>query len=398
LLIAAAFVGPGTVTVASKAGAVHGYDLLWAVLFSVVATIILQEMAARLGLITRRGLGDALRGSFVHPVLRWIAIGLVLSAIAVGNAAFQAGNISGAALGWTTLTSGSEGSGHFFDSARCGAIVVAVCAAVLLWIGEYRKLERVLIGLVVVMSLSFLTTALCTGPHLSDIFAGLLRPRWPDQDLGLVMAVIGTTVVPYNLFLHASIVAEKWSGNDPVADLRSTRIDTTVAVGLGGMVTGAIVITAATTLGPGDAMTSAADMARQLEPLFGGAGVWIFAAGMMAAGLTSAITAPLAAAYATCGALGWKPELKSSRFRAIWGVILAIGFGCAVSGWRPGELIIFAQATNGVLLPIIAVYLLWVMNGRVLPPEHRNGWMANGLGGAVVIVVMYLSYTRLMQL
>ena len=98
LLVAAAFIGPGTVTTATVAGARFGYALLWAVAFSVVATIVLQEMSARLGLVTREGLGEALRTTMTHPVARILSIALVVSAIALGNAAFQMGNITGAAI------------------------------------------------------------------------------------------------------------------------------------------------------------------------------------------------------------------------------------------------------------------------------------------------------------
>ena len=99
LLVTAAFVGPGTVTTASVAGARFGYALLWALLFSVLATIVLQEMSARLGLVTRAGLGEALRSTFTKPWLRWSCVALVVGAIGFGNAAYEAGNITGAAAG-----------------------------------------------------------------------------------------------------------------------------------------------------------------------------------------------------------------------------------------------------------------------------------------------------------
>ncbi|MEX2364648.1 MAG: divalent metal cation transporter, partial [Balneolaceae bacterium] len=99
-LVAAAFIGPGTVTVCTLAGVRSGYVLLWALLFSVIATIILQEMTGRLGLITRKGFGEAIRAEFKHPVIRTVSIILVLSAIVLGNAAYEGGNISGAVLGW----------------------------------------------------------------------------------------------------------------------------------------------------------------------------------------------------------------------------------------------------------------------------------------------------------
>ena len=98
-MVAAAFIGPGTVTTATFAGSSYGFTLLWAVLFSVVSTLVLQEMTARLGVIAQKGLGQALRNKVTHPALKFMLSLLVLSAILVGNAAYEAGNISGAVLG-----------------------------------------------------------------------------------------------------------------------------------------------------------------------------------------------------------------------------------------------------------------------------------------------------------
>ena len=104
LLVTAAFIGPGTVTTASVAGASTGYALLWAIVFSIFATIVLQEMSARLGVVSREGLGEALRTTFDNPLIKWGAVLLVIAAIGVGNAAFETGNITGAALGLETLS------------------------------------------------------------------------------------------------------------------------------------------------------------------------------------------------------------------------------------------------------------------------------------------------------
>ena len=119
LIVAAAFVGPGTVTTASTAGADYGFALLWALVFSVLAAIILQDMAARLGVVSREGLGEALRSTFANPVVKVGAIVLVVAAITVGNAAFQGGNLTGAALGLQEVFGGGTG---------VWAVVVAVLA------------------------------------------------------------------------------------------------------------------------------------------------------------------------------------------------------------------------------------------------------------------------------
>ena len=327
LLVAAAFIGPGTVTTATVAGAEFGYALLWAVVFSVIATIVLQEMSARLGLVSREGLGEALRTTFSNRFVRGLCIGLVIGAIAFGNAAFQAGNITGAAIGLEALTNAS---------AKLWAVVVSVAAFILLAYGAYKWIERVLMVLVGLMSIVFLATMIIARPSLSDVVAGVFAPRIPDGSLLTILALIGTTVVPYNLFLHASAVREKWSHQVPIDEaLKASRLDTVLAISLGGLVTLAIVVTAATFFARGTIIQSAAMMAEQLEPVLGPAAKYFFAGGLLAAGLTSAITAPLAAAYATTGALGWKRDLKDLRFKGVWSLVLVVGVILAAVGRSP---------------------------------------------------------------
>ena len=202
LLVAAAFIGPGTVTTASVAGAQFGFALVWAVGFSIFATLVLQEMAARLGIIARSGLGEALRTAIRTPLLRLLLLVLVVIGIGGGNAAFEMGNILGAALALADV-SGLPTS--------YWTLVVGGLAFVLLWSGTYAAIERVLVLLVLLMSGVFLLTALLVQPPLSDVLAGFCSPTLPAGSFVTVMALIGTTVVPYNLFLHASTVQAKWA-------------------------------------------------------------------------------------------------------------------------------------------------------------------------------------------
>ena len=151
-----------------------------------------------------------------------------------------------------------------------------------------------------------------------------------------------------------------------------------------------VITSAAAFFGAGKEIHSAADLAVQLEPILGNWATGFIGIGLFAAGLTSAITAPLAAAYATCGILGWRKDLRSKRFRAIWLVILAVGIVLSAVGLKPLPVIVFAQAANGVLLPIIAIYLLWVMNDKELLGEYRNRLSLNIIGGLVVLVAIFL--------
>lgn len=389
LLVTAAFVGPGTVTTSSIAGASTGFALLWALAFSIVATMVLQEMAARLGVVSRQGLGEALRNAFTNPVLSFLVVTLIVAAIAFGNAAFQTGNISGAGIGLEAVTR---------VPARIWTLVVGLFALVLLATGTYRVIERVLVLLVGVMSVTFIVTAVIVRPDVTSMLEGFV-PTIPDGSLLLVVALIGSTVVPYNLFLHASSVQDKWPTSIPTRSaLGGSRQDTVLSILVGGIIASAIVITAAAAFfGTGTEITDAGVMARQLEPLLGSAARIMFGLGLLAAGVTSAATAPLAAAYATAGALGWERDLRSWRFRGVWFVILATGTILAFLGQDPVAAIVFAQAANGILLPFIAVFLLVVTNRRALLGEYSNGVLANILGTAVVLVAAGLGAYQILS-
>lgn len=389
LLVTAAFIGPGTVTTASVAGAGFGYALAWTVAFSVAATVVLQEMAARLGLVTGRGLAEGLRTAFPARGSRILLGLLVVGAITFGNAAFETGNVTGAALGLAAVSPLAAGP---------WAVAVGIGAALLLATGAYRLIEAVLVGLVALMGVVFLVTAWVVGPDWSALWGGLTTPAVPPGGLLTVVALVGTTVVPYNLFLHADAVAEKWRGVPAAAALGNCRWDSGLSIGLGGLLTLAVMATAAEAFFQhSNQVKDAAVMARQLEPLLGAWAEAFFGVGLAAAGLTSAVTAPLAAAYATAGALGWPRDLRDRRLKGVGLVIVASGTLLAAAGTRPVAAIVFAQAANGILLPVVALGLLVVMNRRDLMGTHRNGWLANLLGGTVVLVTGGLGLSQLLR-
>jgi len=384
VLIAAAFIGPGTVTVCTLAGAQFGFTLLWAMVFSIVATIVLQEMAARLGLISKKGLASSLRKEISNPTVKILVIILVMAAIMVGNAAYEAGNISGGVLGLeaivedVTFLIGGK-------TIKVFSILIGFIAFILLYIGNYKLLEKSLISLVIVMSLSFVITAVLTRPDFYNIVRGLFIPSFPEGSILTIMALIGTTVVPYNLFLHASIVREKWKNK---TDLKKVRKDTIVSISLGGVISIAIIICAVAITTT--EITGAEDLAMGLEPLFGIYAKYFLAVGLFAAGITSAITAPLAAAYVAQECFNWEYDLKSRKFRSIWIVILVLGVIFSSTGFKPIEVIKFAQVANGILLPIIAGFLLWVMNRSSVLGKYRNTKFQNILGLIIVIITLVL--------
>ncbi|WP_225037139.1 Nramp family divalent metal transporter [Winogradskyella sp. SM1960] len=383
-LVAAAFIGPGTVTVCTLAGVNFGFALLWAMVLSIFATIVLQEMAARLGIVSQKGLSEIIREEIKHPIVKGIALLLIVSAIVIGNAAYEAGNISGGALGLEAIVGDVIWKiGQL--NLNIISLIIGVIAFVLLYIGNYKVLEKAFVFLVILMSVAFITTAILTKPNILDILKGIVIPVAPEDGILTVIALIGTTVVPYNLFLHASLAKTKWKSKE---DLPIAKKDTLVAVILGGTVSMCIIIAASAI--QKQTITNTADLALGLEPLFGSFAKYFLAIGLFAAGVTSAITAPLAAAFVASGCLGWEADLKSKKFKSVWMIIVVLGVVFSSIGFKSIEIIKFAQVANGLLLPVIAGFLLWVMNKSTVLGAYVNSKLQNVLGLIILVITIFL--------
>jgi len=383
-LVAAAFIGPGTVTLCTLAGVQFGYALLWAMTLSTIATIVLQEMAARVGIITQKGLAEVIKSQIRYPIIRKMAVLLIFSAIVIGNAAYEAGNISGASLGISAVL----GNSLFF----LYPILIGIVAFCVLFIGNYKILERSLVVLVIIMSVSFLLTAIITKPSIDLVLKGMFTPSFPDGSLLTIIGLIGTTVVPYNLFLHASLVKEKWKGK---SDLKFARRDTFISILLGGFVSMAVII-AATAI-HGNEVENALDLAKGLEPLYGDFAKYFLGIGMFAAGITSAITAPLAASYVANSCFGWQADLKNTKFRIVWIVILVMGISFSSLKINPIEIIKFAQIANGVLLPFIALFLLWIVNKTNVLGVYKNKLYQNIISIIIILITIVLGLKSILK-
>ncbi|MFL2628868.1 MAG: Nramp family divalent metal transporter [Candidatus Marisimplicoccus sp.] len=377
VLIAAAFIGPGTVTLCSIAGASFGYSLLWALLLSIIATIVLQEMALRIGLITNKSLGEVIRVSIKNKFFNRSLILLILCSILIGNAAYEAGNITGASLGIIAITNN--------DTLNYTPLLIGFIAFIILYIGDYKILERSLIFLVIVMSISFLITAIMTKPDIPSLLNGLFIPNINSESLLVVLGLIGTTVVPYNLFLHSSLVKEKW--ND-ISKLKTARIESLISIIIGGIVSMAIIITAASV--SNDNVKNVMDLAKGLEPLYGKFAIYFLGIGLFASGITSSITAPLAAAYVAKSCFGWGGSLKSLNFRIVWFFVLLIGVIVSLLKLNPIEVIKFAQFSNSLLLPIIAILLFWLINNKAIFKNSYSYKLQNIFVTVIILITIIL--------
>ena len=387
-VVAAAFIGPGTVTSCFTSGASYGTTLLWAILFSTISVIIMQSMASRLGIVTGKGLGEALRTKYTSKIARILLAILVIAAIFIGNVAYETGNVSGAILGIQAVSTGLDTQTWKIILA----LVVGIVAFVLLYSGSYKYIEKFLTGLVVIMGLIFLVCAFASKPNWGNVFKGLFVPTAPDGSSWMtIAALMGTTVVPYNIYLHASSSAKKW--NNPEVDIKTSMVDSVLAIGLGGIISMAIIICASSLLGnPAADIATGKTMAMSLTPLLGSWATVIFGIGLFAAGFSSAITAPLSAAFASSGILGWGENMKKWRFKIIW--IIVLGFGIVATctlGKSPAEIILFAQAANAFLLPITGVLLLIACNDKKMMGKYKNGIVINILAIIVIGVFLFIA-------
>ncbi|MCS7018890.1 MAG: divalent metal cation transporter [Cytophagales bacterium] len=370
-VISAAFIGPGTVTTAASAGASFGLALLWGLLFASLACIILQEQAARLTLVGQQNLGQVLLHQFKTA---WVAR-LVSFAIVVGCAAYQAGNILGAVAGLQLL---------WDIPASIAAPLVAAAGSLFLWQGTPQTVAKSMGMVVALMGLMFGWLAWQTSHSIGEWLQGLLIPQLPEGSLLLLMGLLGTTIVPYNLFLASGIGQEQSIGE--------MRQGISIAVSLGGAVSIAILATGTFLKEPFQFVAFARAIGANTGPL----GVWLFAGGLFAAGFSSSITAPLAAAITLQSTS--KSIFSPTHFRLTWGSVMFFGliFGCLEI--KPVPIIIAAQALNGMLLPFMAALLLLAVNNpRLLPKNHRNGTWSNLAGIAVLWVCTLLGVQNIIK-
>lgn len=379
-IISAAFIGPGTITTAASAGAGFGYMLMWALIFSTIACMVLQESSARITTVSGKNLGEALRIFLFDSKIGKVTIYLILIAILLGCAAFETGNILGAVAGVSLI---------FDVPAWQVTIAIGICAFTLFWYGSVNQIAMVMGVIVAFMGLCFLTTAIVIRPSFFEMFQGALIPTFPAGSEMLILALIGTTVVPYNLFLGSGIANTQ--------TLSEMRLSLTIAIGLGGIISIAVLVVGAAIAG---AFTFES-LANELAASLGSWAATLLGLGLFTAGFSSAVTAPLAAAITARSMLD--PNRKSKKwnedgqyFRYVWMGILVIGIGFGIAQVQPIPAIILAQALNGLILPLVAVFLLIMVNNvRLMNQETINSNRFNLLMGLVVFITVIIGVSNL---
>ncbi len=376
-MVTGSFIGPGTVTTSTQAGASFGYGLLWAIIFATVATIVLQEMAARLGIVTGEGLSEGIMKIFDNPVLRWLIGILIGGSITLGCIAYIGGDLTGVGMGLAQITGLPE---------QLLGPIVGVIILLLVMFGSLRGLEKLLMGLVALMALIFVITMIVVRPDVTSVFTSGLAPTITEDNILLAIAIVGTTMVPYNFYIHAGRSKQHFGDT---SKLELSRWDTYVSIGVGGLITAAIMITAATVM-LGHPVESAADLAIQLEPTLGPAAETFISIGLVAAGFSSAIVVPLGASFVLAGVLGWKYSKEDKRFYWVNIAILVFGIIIAGSGQDPVTVIVLAQALNGIILPLTVICIVYLTSTRLFMNKFTNNLFSKVIGVIIALISLYL--------
>ncbi|MGO3050569.1 manganese transporter [Staphylococcus casei] len=384
MIITASFIGPGTVTTMSQGGAGFGYSLLWAVVFSIIATIVLQEMIIRLSLVTREGLGEAIQELFSNKIGKLIIVWFTLIAVTIGCAAYISGDLIGTSLGASYLLNIPE---------NVVAPIIGVIILLIGLFGNYRFLEKIMILLMVVMGAIFITTMIVIKPDILGILKGIFVPTIPNGSIITVIALIGTTVVPYNFFIHSTAVHERFGD---IKALKFARWDTIISITIGGIISAAILIAAATLM-HGKEITSVIQLAGPLKPVLGDAAPVTISIGLFAAGLSSAIASPTGAAATISSLLGWKGGMESKKYKYVFTLIIIVGIITSALGFEPLQVLLVAQALNGIILPVIAILIFIIINKKNLMGRYVNTIWLNIIGGFVVLVVSFLGLYSLVD-
>ena len=378
-IITSAFIGPGTVIVSTRIGVSFGYSLVWAVVFAVVSLMLLMEMSSRIGIVSNKDLIEAsidiFKGNKVWK--RFIQI-LILSAVVTVCFAFQTGNLTGGSLGFAEI----------FNIDKSYVVVgMALIALGVSVIGSSKLLEKVMKMFVGLMGLIFIVTLIFVKPPIGEVAKGLV-PNIPENGTVLTLALIGTTLIGINLILHSITSKQKWN---KVEQLSEARWDIIVNILIGGLITFSILVISATVLRGSELKGNPALIFTQsLEPVLGKYASLFGNLGLFAAGLSSAIAIPFTLKNITAKVLNFKDGADDIRAKILGVIVVVFGSVLAIVGRNPQEIIVFAQATSGISLPIIAILILIVSNNKKLLGKYVNNPIQNLVGVVVVILTFAL--------
>ncbi|MCA1841155.1 MAG: Nramp family divalent metal transporter [Actinomycetota bacterium] len=379
----------GGITTYSIAGAEFGYHTLWILLILTVLLAVTQEMGARMGAVTGKGLADLIREEFG---LR--AVVFALATLLVANTAVTASEFAGIASGF-----------QLFGLSKYIIVpIVAFGVWALISSGSFRRVERVFL-VFVFFFLSYIVSGFISHPPWGEVLHNLVVPSISKKPgfLLLAIALTGTTVAPWGQFFIQSYVRDK--GTSP-ADYRFTRLDVVSGSIFTDIISFFIIVATAVTLFATHIhIETAADAARALGPLAGRYAKSLFGVGFIAASVLASAILPLSTAYVVCEAFGWESGVgkrwsSAPRFNSIFTLLIGVGAGIAlVPHIHLVKLMVLANTLNGILLPVILIYTVRLAADKGLMGEHANGrlysaftWVAAFIVIAMTILLLVLQF------
>ena len=398
LAIFAAILGPGIITgsvdndaggisVYSVAGATYGYGLIWTLIPSFIVLLVIQEMNARMGIVTGKGLSDLIRENAGLKITFFIFIGLLFSNI--GNT--------------TTEFAGVAGSMQIFGVSKYISVpVVAIMIWFLVVKGTYKIAERIFL-IFSVSLLTYVVSALMGKPQWSEIGSSIIHPHLEmnTQSLAMVIALVGTTIAPWMQFYMQSTVIEKGL---KMKHYKYTLIDITVGCVATIVVAFFIMVACGSTLYiSGKHINEAKDAALALKPLAGAMASQVFAFGLFVASVFSATILPLATAFYVCEAFGFEAGIdkkwdEAKEFYTLYTGILVISALIILIPNAPLiQISIWSQVLNGILLPVVLVSMILLINNKKIMGTYVNNSTQNIIGWGAVIILTGLSLMLLIM-
>ena len=338
-MISAAFIGPGTLTTAASSGATYRFELVWVLLLSTIICMVLQINVTKITIETGKTFGEHLLQQFKRQLYVPITIGF---SIVFGCMAYQAGNLLGAGLGLGLV---------FGLNQSWTVLMIGLSAGLLLWFGTVNLVVRILGIVVACMGLAFIYIVFSMDLPVFELLEGVFIPGIPDGSEILVMGLVGTTIVPYNLFLGSGLSKGK--------SFHIARIGLIGAIAIGGIISIAVLLA-------GSLVDTPMNFEKLADALTSKLGMWaryLLAFGLFAAGFTSSITAPIAAIFTLKSIFPHREDLNEKSgmgYRSVWMIVMFTGLLFAMANIKPIPLIILAQAVNGIILPFIVCSILWL--------------------------------------
>ncbi|MEI7897010.1 MAG: Nramp family divalent metal transporter [bacterium] len=376
----------GGITTYSVAGAIYGYKLLWTLIPSFIVLVIIQEMNARMGIVTGKGLADLIRENAGVKVTFFIFIGLLLADI--GNT--------------TTEFAGVAGSMEVFGVSKYISVPIV---SFLVWImvvkGNYKFAERIFL-IFSVSLLMYVVSALMGKPDWKEIGHSIIRPQmdFDQKSLAVIIGIIGTTIAPWMQFYMQSSVIEKGL---KIREYKYTLIDIIVGCTATVVVAFFIIVACASTLhAKGITINEAKDAAMALEPLAGALSSHVFAFGLFIASIFSATILPLATAFYVCEAFGFEAGIdkkwkEAPEFYVLYtGIMLLGAFIILIPNAPLIAITLWTQIINGILLPVVLVCMILLVNNRKIMGDYVNKPITNVIGWATVIILVSLSLMLLL--